>query len=66
MSTTQMKSVIAKELERINDRIDMKIIKGRSYVSEARRHKVLLMRMRELDYARERATRSRSFFAFGR
>lgn len=60
-----MKSAIAKELDRINDRIDMKIIKGRSYNAEARRHKILLMRMRELDYARARSV-SRSFFAFGR
>lgn len=36
---------IEKELNTLNDRIDTKIIKGRSYVKEARRHKALLKTM---------------------
>jgi hypothetical protein len=54
MSTEQMKSVIVREIDRVNDRIEMKIVKNRSYRSEARHHKVLLMRLRQIESQRNR------------
>lgn len=42
MSNFKKASVIKKEIEKINDIIDMKIIKGVPYKTEARRHKFLI------------------------
>lgn len=41
MSKTTLVTEITKELEKLNDRIDRAIIKGRAYQKEARRHREL-------------------------
>ena len=46
MSTT-LKTVIYKELDRLNVQIDKKILHGRPYHKEARRHKDLLDQLRQ-------------------
>ena len=40
-----MHKVIRRELEELNNKIDEKILKGLSYVREARRHKFLLSQL---------------------
>lgn len=40
---------IRKEINKINRRIDQKIIKGESYDREARRHKDLVVQLRKLE-----------------
>ena len=42
MSKQNLEKELRSELEALNDQIDRKIIKGLSYVREARRHKFLL------------------------
>lgn len=42
MSKQNLEKALRRELEVLNDVIDRKIIKGLSYVREARRHKFLL------------------------
>ncbi len=46
MSQTQYLKLIEKEIQRINKKIDMKIMRGEDYREEARDHKILLRRMR--------------------
>ena len=38
--------MIEKEIQRINKKIDYKILRGQDYKEEARDHKILLRRMR--------------------
>jgi hypothetical protein len=40
---------VQKELEVLNKRIDQKIIRGISYMTEARRHKMLLSQLNRLN-----------------
>ncbi len=40
---------IRKEINKINKRIDQKIVKGESYDREARRHKDLVVQLRKLE-----------------
>lgn len=40
---------IRKELNKINERIDRKIMKGESYDRESRRHKDLVVQLRKLE-----------------
>jgi len=42
MSKQNLEKVLRDELHALNDTIDRKIIKGLSYVKEARRHKVII------------------------
>ncbi len=42
MSNNKLINTIHAEIDRINESIDLKIIKGQSYAREARRHKFLL------------------------
>jgi hypothetical protein len=46
MSKQAFEKEIRKELDRLNRRIDEKIIRGLSYAAEARRHKQLIARLR--------------------
>ena len=55
MSTYKLEKVLRKELGVLNDIIDEKIVRGLSYVREARRHKFLVSRIAEI----HRASRSR-------
>lgn len=48
MSRTRLIQEIEKEIERLNMRIDLKIIKGRPYFKEARRHKFLFTQLSNL------------------
>ncbi|MBU3668714.1 MAG: hypothetical protein FGM57_01960 [Candidatus Taylorbacteria bacterium] len=40
---------IRKEIKKLNERIDRKIIKGESYDREAQRHKDLVLQLRKLE-----------------
>ncbi len=46
MSKNQAIKAIRMELDRVNQEIDLKIIKGLSYVRESRRHKLLMSQLR--------------------
>ena len=48
MSRTRLIEEIEKEIERLNGKIDLKIIKGRPYFAEARRHKFLVTQLKNL------------------
>jgi|GEM_PF-1890107 len=48
MSKTTLTKEIHKELEKLNDRIDRKIIQGRSYDKEAQRHRELMATLRRI------------------
>jgi hypothetical protein len=45
MSNQNVEKMLFTELESLNNTIDMKIIKGLSYVKEAKQHKYLLARL---------------------
>jgi len=49
MNTISIKKRIRRELENLNDKIDAKIVRGRSYAREARRHKELLAELYNLN-----------------
>lgn len=59
MSKNKIVSTIQKELARVNETIDMKILKGESYRREARKHKALLSQLKHVG-----AGRSFSLFSF--
>jgi hypothetical protein len=46
MSQKQYLKMLEKEIQNINKKIDMKIVRGEEYWKEARDHKLLLKRMR--------------------
>ncbi len=46
MSHTQYLKMLEKEIQKINKRIDLKILQGESYWKEARDHKLLLKKVR--------------------
>jgi len=46
MKRTKNIQIIKRELERLNQRIDLKIIHGQPYAAESRVHRMLLDRMR--------------------
>ena len=48
MSRYQLQKTIKKELKDLNWRIDMKIVRGLPYRTEARRHKFLVMQFNRL------------------
>jgi hypothetical protein len=48
MSKRNLEKNIREEMERLNDIIDVKIIKGLPYKKEASRHKFLLMQLMDL------------------
>ena len=58
MSKHKLPHTIQKELIVLNDRIDQKIVQGRSYIKEASRHKALL---RQLSYIRQSSPRGGVF-----
>ena len=45
MSSHTFKKTIESELRKLNEEIDIKIVKGLSYVRESRRHKFLLKQL---------------------
>ncbi len=64
MTKMSLVYTISKELRKLNDMIDHKIIKGESYDREARRHKDLRLQLRkvERDAAFSRSFSLMSFF----
>jgi len=46
MSQTQYIKMLEREIQRINKRIDLKILQGEAYSKEARDHKLLLQKVR--------------------
>ncbi len=49
MSKQNLEKTLRSELEVLNDQIDEKIIKGLSYIREAKRHKFILCSLKGLD-----------------
>lgn len=49
MSKTQLQKTIQRELNLVNEQIDIKIVQGKSYHREAKHHKMLLRQLAELD-----------------
>ena len=48
MSYLQYKRALEVEIEKVNEIIDFKVVHGKKYGAEARRHKALTARMQEL------------------
>ncbi len=48
MTQAQYMTSLESELQRLNERIDLKILFGQSYADEARRHKMLREQSRKL------------------
>ncbi len=46
MSQSQYIKMVEREIQKLNKKIDLKILKGLDYREEARDHKILLRRMR--------------------
>jgi hypothetical protein len=46
MSHTQYLKMLEREIQKINKKIDLKILQGESYTREARAHKLLLQKVR--------------------
>ncbi|MFA6520158.1 MAG: hypothetical protein WCT44_00970 [Candidatus Paceibacterota bacterium] len=46
MSQTQYLKMLEREIQRINKKIDLKIVEGKNYMKEAREHKLLLRKVR--------------------
>ncbi len=46
MTQTQYIKMLEKEIQKINKRIDLKILQGQDYFKEARDHKLLLRQVR--------------------
>jgi hypothetical protein len=46
MSQTQYLKMLEREIQKINKKIDLKILEGEKYVKEAREHKLLLKKVR--------------------
>ena len=53
MSKTVLAREIHKELTKLNNRIDQKIVKGQRFALEARRHKELLATLRRMEHESE-------------
>ncbi|MCX6757700.1 MAG: hypothetical protein NTZ44_02345 [Candidatus Nomurabacteria bacterium] len=49
MSKEQYLKIINKELQKVNKKIDVKIVKGEQYFREAREHKMLLRKARQFN-----------------
>ena len=47
MSHQQYLSTLRRELQKINEEIDTKILSGQMYANEARKHRILLARIRK-------------------
>jgi hypothetical protein len=63
MSQTQYLKMLEREIQRVNRKIDLKILEGRNYMKEAREHKLLLKKVR---YNTRRNFFSRFFPSFAK
>ncbi len=59
MSKRQLTSAVQRELEILNKRIDQKILRGLSYATEAKRHRMLVDRLISLNRHGEQSFLSR-------
>ena len=50
MTKEQYLKIIEKEMQRINKKIDAKILRGEEYIREAREHKLLLRKIRQFNH----------------
>jgi hypothetical protein len=66
MSQTRYILELEKELQKLNEKIDLKIVYGQSYSSDARRHKVLLEQARKLKKKRMNSFMSKILSPFYR
>lgn len=48
MSTIHIAEVLEKRIKELNERIDFKILHGRPYSTEAREHRTLLKKLKQL------------------
>lgn len=64
MSKKTLMRTISEELEYINQKIDMKVIKGISYRAEAKRHKLLVSMLHDVKRMPEASQRGHSIFSF--
>ena len=64
MSKKTLMRTISEELEYINQKIDMKVIKGISYKAEARRHKLLVSMLQDVKRMPEAVNQGHSIFSF--
>ncbi len=55
MSMTHISPALEKRIKELNKKIDSKILRGKPYKSEAREHRMLMLKMR--------GTTNRTFFA---
>ncbi len=46
MSQTQYLKMLEREIQKVNKKIDLKILRGEAYTKEARDHKLLLQKVR--------------------
>lgn len=60
MSKQQIATTIKKELEKVNEEIDMRILRGEPYRRQARQHRALLSQLRHV----RSVGRSFSLFSF--
>jgi hypothetical protein len=49
MSSNTFKKAIERELQKLNEEIDNKIVKGLSYIRESKRHKALLLQLNKFN-----------------
>lgn len=48
MSATQYQKVLEQEIAKLNRKIDLLILKGQSYMAEAKRHRELLAQLKQV------------------
>jgi len=49
MSSNTFKKAIERELQKLNEEIDNKIVKGLSYIKESKRHKALFLQLNKFN-----------------
>lgn len=55
MSRITLKTIMEKEINRLNKRIDRKIVRGRSYYKDAQKHQALMVKYRRIELSRDRS-----------
>jgi len=63
MSTRVLQSLLNKEIDKLNKRIDRKIIKGLSYRRDALTHKLLLSKLQRINGSKYRRVSVASLLA---
>lgn len=63
MSKSQLRTFIEQELDKLNQRIDLKILEGESFRRDAARHKLLLSQYQKLQ-RKEKMKKWKNMFRF--